>query len=481
MNKFKTEIAIRVYSERPGRKPVALKGQRRDPGPSDWTLVFDCETTIDAKQSLRFGFYQVRRGDEREDEGVFVDDTSLPTEERLQLNDYATAHGLKTLSVEAFRREVFLKYGYREHATIVGFNLPFDLSRIAIAHGPARGHMRGGFVFELSPNRRDPCVRVKHLDPQAALIDFTKPWEQGSPRGMRKRKFEVEARRGYFVDVRTFAATQLSQRFSLKSLAETLRTPTQKHDTEEHGQMSRQYLDYARADVQVTWECYRTLAGRYAEHGLSKRPDRLLSEASIGKAYLQKMGIKPLLETNPEIPREQFGEIFCAYYGGRAEVRMRRVIQEVVYCDFKSMYPTVNSLMGLWEFVIADGFTAHDTTIDTQVFLDSVTIEHLQQPGTWRRLRTLVSLKPDQEILPARAKYNKETNTIGLNHLTTDQPLWYTLADCVVSKLLTGKSPRIEEAKTFRPGAHQIGLKPVKILGREDYRIDPATDDFFVG
>lgn len=205
----------------------------------------------------------------------------------------------------------------------------------------------------------------------------------------------------------------------------------------------------------------------------------MLSEASIGKAYLQQMGIKPLLGCDPSFPRERFGEIFCAYYGGRAEVRNRRVVCEVLYCDFKSMYPTVNSLMGLSPFVIADGMTVHDTTSETQALLEAITLESLQQPAMWKKLCTLVRLNPQEDILPVRAKYDGESYTIGLNHLTTSEPLWYTLADCIVSKLLTGRCPRIEKALTYRPGSPQEGLAPTKILGREDFTIDPTREDFF--
>ena len=49
------------------------------------------------------------------------------------------------------------------------------------------------------------------------------------------------------------------------------------------------------------------------------------------------------------------GIIMSTYYGGRSEVRFRRVrIAQVLYCDFLSMYPTVCTLMGLWRFVIAE-------------------------------------------------------------------------------------------------------------------------------
>ena len=151
---------------------------------------------------------------------------------------------------------------------------------------------------------------------------------------MRNRGIPKPTYRGHFVDVKTLAAALLSRRDSLGSLAEHLRTPTQKHKTDKHGLLTSNYLDYARADVQVTWECFSELSRRFSEHGLNKTLDRILSEASIGKAYLQAMGIKPFLACTPDFPRKHFGEILCAYYGGRAEVRHRRVIQEVVYCDF---------------------------------------------------------------------------------------------------------------------------------------------------
>ena len=168
-----------------------------------------------------------------------------------------------------------------------------------------------------------------------------------------------------------------------------------------------------------------------------------------------------------------------AYYGGRAEVRIRRLSTQVLYCDFKSMYPTVSALMGLWPFVIASQITWRDSTQETQELLNRGTQADLQSPQFWNRLTTLVRLKPGHDILPVRAKYNGTTNTIGLNYLTCDQPLWYTLADCLASELLSGKTPIIDQAITFDAGPPQEGLKPHKLFGRDDFQIDPNTDDVF--
>jgi hypothetical protein len=476
--RFETPIAIRVYSEKPDHEHWCSQSSSPEPA-SEWTLVLDCETTVDAVQQLRFGFFQVRRGEKLEREGVFLDSETLTSSERKLIQRYTQAHGLELITVAEFRTTVFLRHGYDRLGSTVGFNLPFDVSRIAVAHGPARDEMRGGFSFYLTKSRDDPRVRIKHLNSRAAMIGFGAPWRQETPRSWRKRGEHVKPHSGNYVDIKALASALLSGRFSLRTLAAYLGTPTQKHDTDEHGRVTERYLDYARADVQVTWECYRELKSRYADHALDWSLDKILSEASIGKAYLQKMRIEPFLLCNPSFPRERFGEIFCAYYGGRAEVRIRRLVCEVLYCDFKSMYPTVNALMGLWSFVIAKGMTVHETTRKTQRFLEKITLKDLQKPKNWKKLLTLVRLKPQGDVLPARAEYDGRTHTIGLNHLTTTEPVWYTLADCIASKLLTGRCPRIERALTYRPGPPQNGLVPTKILGRDAFTVDPRKDDFF--
>jgi hypothetical protein len=477
--RFEAQIAVRVYSEQPRRKRWGARLPKSGIEASPWTLVFDCETTIDAAQQLRFGFFQIRRRQVLEREGAFFDAATITNPEEAVLRHYCRSHALELITVAQFRKDIFFKYGYRRHSPIVGFNLRFDISRIAVGHASARGGMGGGFTFDVTGEGDDPRLRVKHLSPRAALTDFAVPGKQETPHGWRKHKRREPPYRGRFVDTKTLASAILSHRSSLHGLGVHLGTSTQKHETDEHGRITRAYLDYARADVQLTWECFCELKKRYDAHGFRKDADRMVSEASVGKAYLQQMAIEPLLVCVPRFPRARFGKIFCAYYGGRAEVRNRRVVCEVLYCDFKSMYPTVNSLMGLWRFVIARGMRVQGTTSITRAFLNTVTLEDLQSPATWKKLCTLVRLEPQEDLLPARAKYDRETYTIGLNYLSTPEPLWYTLADCIVSKLLTGRAPRIEKALTYLPGPPQKGLVSTRIIGRSNFAIDPTKDDFF--
>lgn len=48
-----------------------------DGAESPRTLIFDCETSTDAVQQLRLGFFQIRRGDKLHREGIFFNASAL--------------------------------------------------------------------------------------------------------------------------------------------------------------------------------------------------------------------------------------------------------------------------------------------------------------------------------------------------------------------------------------------------------------------
>jgi transposase-like protein len=473
-------ISLRAFVKDINAKPRGSSDWKPPPA-SRWTLVFDTETTTDPSQRLRFGCYQLRKGEVLDEAGLFFDPNVLSEDERRTLETFAAAHRLKCMTHTAFVEDVFFRRGYELRATIVGFNLPFDISRLALGWVPARGKMRGGFSFKLSEKWWRPRVQVKHLSGRAAFIQFTSPTKRNdNPRD--RREGRKVTRRGSFVDVRTIAGALLSQPFSLDGLARHLKTETQKAKTEEHGGvLTDQYLSYAATDVQTTWECHLALSERFHEHNLGlTRLSQVFSEASLGKAYLRQMGVRPWRELQPDFPNAVLGAIMSSYFGGRAEVHLRREVRQVLYCDFLSMYPTVCTLMGLWQFVIAKEIRWRDATEEATSFLNEVTIADLRNPATWSRLTMLVQVAPDDDIVPVRAHYMGEQQaTIGVNHLSSSEPLWFTMADCVASKISTGRAPRVVKAIAFEPGAQQEGLKPIRIAGDLDYEVHPATNDFY--
>src|SRR5205814_2918959 len=124
-------------------------------------------------------------------------------------------------------------------------------------------------------------------------------------------------------------------------------------------------------------------------------PTRIYSEASLGKAYLEAMNIKPWRQVQRDFPNDTLGAIMSSYFGGRAEVHRRREVVRTIYCDFASMYPTVCTLQQLWHFVIAEGVDWEDATAETASFVQTCDLASLQNPATWQQLTTLVKVVPD--------------------------------------------------------------------------------------
>src|SRR3954447_4540138 len=228
---------------------------------------------------------------------------------------------------------------------------PLDLARVATDAGLARGNMYGGFSLTLSPKKHRPAIQIKHLSSRAALIRFAAPFKPRDGRSLRRRGRRTPIRRGFFVDVNTLAFALFSKPFSLESLCAFLKIPAGKLRTEEHGgRLTPEYIAYAVRDTEATWACYAELRRRYDTLGLPTPVSRIYSEASIGKGYLAAMGVKPWQEVQPDVLPQLLAQILSTYFGGRSEVRIRRELARVVLCDFLSMYPTVNALMGLWRF-----------------------------------------------------------------------------------------------------------------------------------
>jgi hypothetical protein len=497
-------ILLRAYAE------VPYETQRsRAPASPKWALVFDTETTPVETQRLRFGVYQLLHNGRLEEKGLFYDHVTDAELETLKAE--APGHECaEPLEVSKFIHKLFLPTAFKAGGLVVGFNLPFDLSRLAIAHEAARvarpprspeeiatgaplkkadRSMVGGFTFRLSPFDDQPFLRIKHRNSGSAFFRFAKPAQQEAARSQRRRGERVQFQRGNFLDTKTLAAALTSKSHNPMTLAKYLGVKHKGEFTDFARPIDPEFIDYAVNDVETTRQCFDELVRRYRQHRLGMTaPQGIYSEASLGKAYLKQMGILPWREVQSDFDPATLGAIMSSYFGGRAEVHIRRTIVAALYCDFASMYPTVCTLMGLWRFVIAQGVTEDDATAETQAFLNDVKLFDLQDPATWKHLTTLVQVIPDADIFPVRTRYapriREETKsadmpTIGVNYLSADRPLWFTLADCVASKLLTGKPPKVVRAIRFSAKPAQLGLRTVEIAGEPEYRVIPNKNDFY--
>lgn len=467
------EVALRAFAEVPNAAHFSETDWDSFDEPSDDSLIIDCETRTTESQALRFGVYQIRHGARLVEEGIFFEPEVLSGADEYALRIHAEQHGLKVLTRDEFIHTVFFNYAFNLGARVIGFNLPFDLSRLAEDHGDGKQKKYGWFSLKLGRSGRHSRVHVLRIDRRASLISFGRTGGRGHFAGA-------------FLDIGSLAGALFGRPFSLKQLCERLETTTRKRDTDEHDQaISPDYIEYARADVRATWECFEKLQAIYDTYELETPSHKILTEASLGKATLQKIGVKPFLELNPDCDKRTLGKLMSAFFGGRAEIRIRRNVVEVLYCDFRSMYPTVNALMGLWRYFIADGWTQRDATDEIREFVEGVTEADLQNPETWKRLPALVRVRPNRDVFPVRATYSDDPGRsdfqIGLNEFGDGkQDYWFSLPDVIASKLHTGRTPEIVEAIAFDPGPVQHDLKPIDLFGNPNFRIDPLRDDAFV-
>ena len=317
------------------------------------------------------------------------------------------------------------------------------------------------------PNSFRPRIQLRPKDSKAAFIRLAG--------GDKDQPF----RSGRFLDLKTLAWALRNISFSLESACEQWEVPG-KLNHEPSGRVTREEIDYCRQDVRASLGLLNALLKEFQSYPLGNLPpERAFSAASIAKAFLNAMNVtEPQLKF--QLDDQANGICMQAYYGGRAEIRIRHTSVPTVYTDFTSQYPTVNTLLGLWRLLTAKKLRVREATQDVKKLLKSVNVDTVLDPKTWPKLGFFALVQPQGDILPVRTVYGdkrigSETN-IGLNPLTSRRPIWFAGPDIVASTLLTGKPPTILRAIRFEGVGVQRGMKSVK-LGKG--LINPARDDFF--
>ena len=182
-------VAVRVYP-----RPENAKSEHRHPRKPwrrpDAMLVFDTESRIDPTQRLTCGSYQFVVAGRCHEEGLFYAD-DLPEEDLAILKRYVETHRtdvtecnlpLHLLTLPEFLDKLY-RAAYKGRCLLIGFNLPFDFSRIAHDAAAARGRFAGGFslglwyyIDKMGQERRHqnrPRIGIKHIDSKRALKGFT--------------------------------------------------------------------------------------------------------------------------------------------------------------------------------------------------------------------------------------------------------------------------------------------------------------------
>jgi hypothetical protein len=452
-------------------------------------LIFDTETTLDAAQKLNFGTYRrcvLVDGEYRcLQEGIFYRDdvtvSQLKVLEKYRANprtvpaiEVFPAINLKLMAQSAFISHVFWK-AVRSGELVLGYNLPFDLSRLATL---ATKGKKGEWSLALSslwknpktgrvvPNPKWPRIVIDAQNSKMAFIRL------GSI--LHKEQWKKEGR---FLDLRTLGWALRSESYSLKSACKGFGVKG-KVEHKPSGRITPQEIDYCRGDVAATHRLLNAMMAEFNQNPIDLKPDKAYSPASIAKAYLQEMGIKKP-KGHFEIAAKSHGIAMQSYYGGRAECRIRKTPVPVIHTDFTSQYPTVNALLGNWNVLTSSSVKFVDATTQVRRLLLNIRLKETFEPSFWGQLSFFGLIKPHDDVVPVRTVYpeNTKTQNIGVNFLRSDKPIWYAGPDLVASVLLTGRVPKLIKALRVVPHGRQSALNRTNLRGMVE--INPAKDDFY--
>jgi hypothetical protein len=433
-------------------------------------FAFDTETTIDQFQNLKVGSYSVYnlKNESVEDTGLFYSKECTEKEIKI-IKKYAVSHQLDCLTRDDFITKKFYQYTQKQKIPCIGFNLPFDISRIALEATPARGEkFYRGFSFKLAEGGGYSRLRVKSDKTKGTNISFAQLGFKNQP-----RQFH-----GTFIDVANLVRVLCNESLSLEKAGEFFDADVKKIKAKEHGKINNKYLDYLLTDVRATISLYKKVLEELKLYNITE-PEKIKSQASIGKALLSQMNIKPFFNQNKKFPESHIGCIMEGYYGARSEVRLRKTPALVSYLDFTSLYPSIFILNNLQNFLLAETIETSECTQEAkQIIENSKKHTTLNKKEIWKQMNIVCLIEPENDILPVRTKFKPKDNTknIALGNIESSPKFWYAISDIIASKILTGKSPKILKAYKYTPKGLQKNLKKINLLGIE---IDPNKDNIF--
>lgn len=487
------DIFVRAYAvplENRKSKDLLQYDQPKWP---DYALVFDCESRVTADQTLTFGFWrfcELQNGEYQPlEEGIFHDDKGLTVKEFDLLRKFArnatpdtTDDGcdrLRLYSRKKFIHQV-LGMAIQAKALIVCFNSGFDLSRLALDWENAKNggwslilsQWRNPKTRELQANKFFPRIVIKSLNSKTAIIHSTRA-PLSEPREEEQRVKLWPAAR--FLDVRTLLWALRNKSYSLRTGCKEFNIPG-KLDHKPSGCVNREEIEYCRQDVRATVGLLNAAKKEYDLHPIALNPDGLFSPASVAKAYLEQLNIAHPSEKVKDAD-SSYGIFMQSYFGGRAECRIRKWEVPVCPVDFMSQYPTVNELLDNWSVITTRNVAFADATKKVRQIISRVTIQRCFDRKMWPQFKFFALVQPDNDILPVRTLYNGTTQNIGINYLTSKEPLWFAGPDIIASILLTGKLPHIQEAVCIVPHGKQRGLGLTSLRGMVE--VDAKKHSFF--
>jgi hypothetical protein len=491
-------IFARAYAEPRGRKTRAPRTPRSElPSLDGMVLVLDCETV---EHRLTFGVLEIYERRRLKTRAVFYRDALQSTDPVgfVRLKTICRALGVKLVKREwLFQHAMWpaRRYGW----AIVGFNVAYDLSRVADSFEPATKTARYGARFCNGFELQKRFVGTKS--------HIIRPFCRIKRDDRHHVRFDMKA--AVVIDLATAAFAHTDKNMPLmaeppkESACRAFGVPFAVRPGAHSGEITFENVEGCLYDVRKTSELLWALDAEHAKHPVALHLSKAQSGATIAKAYLDALGVQPRLQVQPDFPKPYLGYAAQAYYGGRVEARIVKVLLQCVYLDFLSMYPTVFALLGLWSNHIIPANLEVEEVPPEEI---AALLMHLREypetlfnPATWRRLDFFALVDPNGANLPARAPivppiglcperlaieaerrdYEKQDTSnavVTIGPVESVEPLWYAGPDLAASAIADGK-PVILRAWRLRPNGIQESLRAIPFRGAD--LIDPRSDDFF--
>ncbi len=330
--------------------PAEMKNKTREkPSPEDpqgsadpsWpeVLVIDTETRTPVDQCLTFGVWQRGRlvGGNYEviEEGIFYAD-DLPAREFEVLTKYmeTAISDVRTFpprfpvySRNKFMKKVFWPALKKNAAMIVGFNLGYDLTRLALDWKQGNKGEWSLVMMQYSDGNENinyPRILITPIDSKKAIIKLTRPCKKKLNGNVPAHEWKDAGEKIHFLDLRTSLWALYNKSHSLRSACDNKAGPfksldlPQKDDHQPTGEVTPDEIEHCRQDVRCTVALLNACKQEFDKHpDLDLKPWNAYSPASFGKATLKAMGItRPEIKFN--IPNKKLGPWIQAYYGGRS-------------------------------------------------------------------------------------------------------------------------------------------------------------------
>ena len=456
---------------------------------SGYCIVVDTETFTDLGQKARIATFAVFNIEEAakiidevktgkndiQYEYAGIVSYDLTPDEKIILMEYCKEHDLKCLTKTSFLTKVLFPC-LQNGVMLIGHNLPFD---------------KGAICTDFECLKEENCFRLKLC--QCGEIDgikhthekITVPCSEHPTviiKQIKSKKSLMYVEQNDYapiVDTITLGNALLGAGDgSLNGMVKRYGFQEQKEIFKDYGQLyTKDAYSYAMTDTFLTCKLLAAQYQLYLQHDIPTPFYLLMSEASVGKAYNEKLGIPPFKTAHYEVKSFLYHIANMAYYGGRSEANIRRKSKLVCYTDFKSQYPLCNALINTQALLLAEQIETVNCTEEASDILQRITLHDLQNKAIWSKLCMLVKIYTNgNDILPSK-------DTVGIQPIYGQKTLlntekWCSMFDLIASKIRTGNVPMVLDAYKLVP-IGQIKTNVIHLFGNPDFPIDLATTDFF--